>query len=279
MPETTPISTVHLIPDLDQLLMDLLRSLDQSDWELQTLAPEWKVKDIAAHLLDGNIRSLSVSKDRYQEGKADEILGYQELVTVLNKLNKDWVKAMRRVSPSMLLTLLEMTNKMYSEHLAGLLPFEKAVFPVAWAGESQSLNWFHIAREYTEKWHHQQQIRNAVGGISPLFEQRFFKPYLDTSLWPLSFFLHGVKAEEGDTFIIEVSGPGGGEWYMRYSSDAWSKSETAPSYAVTKIRVDDQVIWRIFSRQISDDELKNRVFITGKKEPAEAFLKMKAVMV
>jgi hypothetical protein len=47
--------------------------------------------------------------------------------------------------------------------LKELDPFAEAIFSVGWAGEEKSLNWFHIAREYTEKWHHQQQIRLAVG--------------------------------------------------------------------------------------------------------------------
>jgi hypothetical protein len=36
---------------------------------------------------------------------------------------------------------------------------------VAWAGEAESKNWFHVARDYSEKWHHQQQIREAVSQI------------------------------------------------------------------------------------------------------------------
>ena len=39
----------------------------------------------------------------------------------------------------------------------------RAIFSVAWAGESESENWFDVARDYTERWHHQQQIRDAVG--------------------------------------------------------------------------------------------------------------------
>ena len=41
-------------------------------------------------------------------------------------------------------------------------PHGPAVFPVAWADESKSENWFDIGREYTEWWHHQAQIRDAV---------------------------------------------------------------------------------------------------------------------
>lgn len=51
---------------LDQMLFDLLRSLTPEEWQAQTVAKRWKVKDVVAHLLDGNIRILSQLRDEYQ---------------------------------------------------------------------------------------------------------------------------------------------------------------------------------------------------------------------
>jgi uncharacterized protein (TIGR03083 family) len=274
-----PIATIQLFPALDALLIELLETLSPEDWQKQTLAPDWKVKDVAAHLLDGNIRSLSSSRDGYISEDSDPINTYQELVSYLNVLNRDWVSAMKRVSPQMLVAMLSTTNNLYREHLAQLDPFEKSIFPVAWAGEAESQNWFHIAREYTEKWHHQQQIRHALGGSSPLFSNLFFKPYLETSLRALPYQLKLYKAEIGDTFPLVVSGEGGGEWHLKYATDGWIFATEAPSYAVTKVHIDDQVIWRMFSKQISAEELKNRVMVSGNTALAELFLDMKAVMV
>jgi len=279
MSKPVPIPTVHLIPELDQLLIKLLQSLGVEDWAKQTPSPAWNVKDVVAHLLDGNVRSLSSSRDDYRDSHSPDSNGLQDVVKYLNTINHDWVKAMKRVSPAVLIALLEITNPSYSDHLKSLAPFEKAIFSVAWAGESESENWFHIAREYTEKWHHQQQIREAIGGASPLFEERFFKPYLDTSLRALPHYLQSANAEKGDTFSLFVTGPGGGEYHLIYEDGSWSFCENLPSYSVTKVHIDDQVIWRLFSRQISQEELTNRTSVFGKKEPAEAFLHMKAVMV
>lgn len=47
-----PIFTAHLFPKLEGMLIELLRSLAPDDWERQTVSPRWKVKDVAAHLLD-----------------------------------------------------------------------------------------------------------------------------------------------------------------------------------------------------------------------------------
>ncbi len=183
--------------------------LTPEDWEKQTLAPAWVVKDVVAHLLDGNIRSLSSSQDGYFPKDGNAIDSYSDLVKYLNQLNADWVTAMKRVSPQVLITLLDMTNKLYNDHLSQLDPFAKSIFPVAWAGESESQNWFHIAREYTEKWHHQQQIRETLGTVSPLFEKRFFRPFLDTSLRHITHHFRNLKGELGDTFSVIISGNDG----------------------------------------------------------------------
>ena len=56
------IETTHLFPVLDQKLIELLKSLSPEDWNKQTVAKLWTVRDIAAHLLDGNLRTLSLSR-------------------------------------------------------------------------------------------------------------------------------------------------------------------------------------------------------------------------
>lgn len=274
-----PVPTIHLFHPLDQLLIELLHSLSAEEWDLQTLAPAWKVKDVAAHLLAGNVRNLSISRDNFYDPSAAHISTYQDVVRYLNLINNDWVKAMQSVSPQMLITLLSITNSLYSDHLSKLDPFEKSVFPVAWAGDEESQNWFHIAREYTEKWHHQQQIRHAIGHASPLFSNTFFKPYLETSLRAVPYRFRNLHAEQGDTFSLIVSGEGGGEYHFIYQTDRWIAMAETPSYSVAKVHIDDQVIWRMLSNEISMDELKNRTTISGKKEIAEAFLGMTSVMV
>src|SRR5687768_2964606 len=99
-----PIDVVDLLPVLDRKLIELLKSLSQEEWAMQTIAKLWTVKDVAAHLLDGNIRILSMLRDEYQGEKAT-ISSQQDLIDYLNGLNADWVKAMKRVSPKMLILL------------------------------------------------------------------------------------------------------------------------------------------------------------------------------
>src|SRR5687768_6532762 len=100
-PSYIPIDVVDLLPILDKKLIDLLKDLTPADWYKQTIAKRWKVKDLTAHLLDGNIRGLSMLRDNYYGEQAD-VKTQQDLIDFLNRLNADWVTAMKRVSPDML---------------------------------------------------------------------------------------------------------------------------------------------------------------------------------
>lgn len=155
------VPTIHLIPKIDRLLVDLLSTLGDVQWKLPTLSPLWSIKDVVAHLIDGNLRSVSTSRDQYI-AEQPQFSNSNQLISYLNNLNATWVNAAKRLSPDVLVELLAFSNKIYCDHLEKLDPFGKAIFPVAWAGEHNSANWFHVAREYTEKWHHQQQVRSAV---------------------------------------------------------------------------------------------------------------------
>src|SRR6266404_439194 len=157
-----PILTAHLFPQLAAKLLELLRSLEPSDWDKQTVAPKWRVRHVAAHLLDTQLRKLSMVRDGYfSEAPASQ--AHVDVLTFVNRMNAEGVAVYSRLSPPMLISLFEPVAAEFCAHICSLKPFEPALFPVSWAGESESLNWFDIARELTEHWHHQQQIRSATG--------------------------------------------------------------------------------------------------------------------
>jgi hypothetical protein len=49
---SAPILCAHLLRRVDEKLLELLGSLEPSEWDLQTIGPFWRVRDVAAHLLD-----------------------------------------------------------------------------------------------------------------------------------------------------------------------------------------------------------------------------------
>ena len=99
-----PIYTAHLFPDLHAELMTLLHGLAPADGSRTTWAAPWTVKDVVAHLLDGQNRKLSICRDGLSPFPADaRALGTAILLRMLDGLNAEWVIAARRIGPKHLL--------------------------------------------------------------------------------------------------------------------------------------------------------------------------------
>lgn len=271
-----PIQTTHLFPVLDRLLIDLLKSLSPEDWDKPTLARLWKVKDVAAHLLDGNMRTIS-SQQHFTGETPSSINNYRELVDYLNELNATWVKAMKRVSPALLTELLEITGKQYSEYMASQDLFTPAIFSVAWAGEEQSINWFHIAREYTEKWHHQQQIREAVNKPGIMHRELFY-PFINTLMLGLPHTYRNVEAKENTVIEVIITGEAGGGWYLQKAIDQWLliSDNNKPADCVVKINPD--IAWKLFTKGITHHEALQNSSLHGDTWLGEKLFDMVAVM-
>ena len=140
-----------LFPELNTELLNLLYNLSAEEWTYKTTNPKWLVKDIVAHLLDTDLRRLSVQRDdRTPTGADEQFTDYQQLLNYLNHLNNIWIESARRLSPGVLMDLLTYTGSEIPKLYNSLNLNERAKFCVAWAGETVSNNWFDIAREYTE---------------------------------------------------------------------------------------------------------------------------------
>lgn len=278
MDRPVPVSTVELFPLLDEKLMELLRSMPLSGWEKQTTASQWKVKDIAAHLLDGNIRGISLLRDRHYGENPGTLDSYADLVAYLNRLNADWVRAMKRVSPALLTGLLETTGQEYIKVLRSLDPFGKAVFPVAWAGEEESANWFHIAREYTEKWHHQQQIRLAAGGEEELLTERLYLPFLNTCMYAMPHHYRAVIRPDGYSIQVFISEKAGFRWFLVRKEGRWQLTKAWKGPFHCTIHIDPKRAWRIFTKSISREEAEAATRTEGDHETGKIMLNMLSVM-
>src|SRR5258708_12940270 len=102
-----PILTAHLFPKLDGMLVELLRSLAPEDWEKQTVSPKWKVKDVAAHLLDTSLRGVSIGRDGYV-AESPRITSAADLAAFINPLNSQGLPLYPPLSPLVLITLFQL---------------------------------------------------------------------------------------------------------------------------------------------------------------------------
>jgi hypothetical protein len=80
---------------------------------------------------------------------------------------------------------------------------------VAWAGEAESTNLFDTAREYTERWHHDMQIRSPLGAqghAEALLEERLAVPRFGATK------CHAPLSLKGRTTFSQHSGARAQSW-------------------------------------------------------------------
>ncbi|MEO8125899.1 MAG: maleylpyruvate isomerase N-terminal domain-containing protein [Bryobacteraceae bacterium] len=274
-----PVPVVSLFPELHAKLMESLAGMDHADWTRPTACPGWSVRDLAAHLLDGDIRKLSGSRDGFRPPPpAVDLSDYQNLVAFLNDLNAQWVAVARRMSPRLLTEFLALTGPQVSALFASLDPQAPARIPVAWAGDTVSPNWFDIGREYTERWHHQQQIRDAAGQ-PPITSRKLLHPVLALFLRALPHTYRHVEAPPGTTITVRISGEARGDWSVLREGGRWSLFDGAPSSSAhAEVHLQQDTAWRLLTNAYKSGEAAALVECKGDAALASVFLRTAAVV-
>jgi uncharacterized protein (TIGR03083 family) len=271
-----PILCAHLLRRVDEKLIDLLRSLEPGEWDLQTIAPLWKVRDVAAHLLDTVLRKLSVVRD-YCHVEAVTIRSPQELIALVKRLNAEGVTVYRRLSPPVLIDMMKLACEQSACFHESLDPFAPAMFAVSWAGEERSLNWFDTARELTERWHHQQQIRlatNRPGIMTP----DLYHPVLDCFVRGLPHLYRDVDAPAGTVVQLEISGECGGQWLLSKGSTGWSFVKQSGGALTVQVKIPQELAWRVFTKGIDRDSARAKMEIEGDRNLGQKVLDLTAIV-
>ena len=268
MPLTPPAPryVADLFAPLHRELIALLRALTPEQWELPTVAGAWRVRDVAAHLLDGMLRKLS----RFSSSRP--LTSYEEIVAFLNELNATGVAYWQRVSPAVLTDLLERAGAQAATFVEQLDPHALALHGVAWAGEVQSANWMNTGRDYTEWWHHQMQIRDAVGAPL-LLTARWLAPLLDFSVRALPRAYASLDAAKGTAVSIYIDGE---PWTVVREGERWVLYQGAPESPTTTIRIDADTAWRVF---YNAQRGRAAAVVSGDATLAEPLFRTRSVMV
>lgn len=273
---TEPILCAPVIRLVDEHLIELLTSLDPAEWDLPTIAPQWTVRDVAAHLLDTALRKLSMGRDKCLV-ENPSVRTHQDVITLVNRLNREGVTVYRRLSPSVLTQLMQLACNQTADFYESLNPFDRAAIGVSWAGEMTSLVWFDNARELTERWHHQQQIRLAVNRPG-IMTPPLYHPVLDTFVRGLPHVYRNVAAPVGTALLIEIAGDCGGQWCLLRSDEKWSFSRNLPSHIASHITIPQTIAWRIFTKGVDFQSARDQVTIIGDNALAEHTLKLVAIV-
>lgn len=270
-----PIDTAPLFAELDARLLDLLRSLTDDEWSRPTIAGAWTVRDVTAHLLDTALRRLSFARDGWLPRA--EIRSEPDLVATINAANAEGVRALGRLSPQVLIALTEIATRELCDYLRSLDPMAPAPFPVSWAGEAASLNWFDIARELTERWHHQQQIRLAVGKPG-IMTPRLYHPVLDCFLRALPYAYRDVKVPSGSRVQVVITGDCGGVWTIERQAGGWRLDRSEGDPVLARVTIPQELAWRLFTKGLRGDDARRPISREGDGAVGDVVLRLVTIV-
>jgi uncharacterized protein (TIGR03083 family) len=267
------IETLSLFPELLEGLLGLLRGLAPDDWMRPTVAGSWTVKDVASHLLGGELGILSRRRDGWTPGLPPA--SYAELVALIDGLNRSWVEAAGRLSPALLVELIEHTGRQSCAWFASLDP-DAPGDSVDWAAPGPAPVWMELAREYTERWHHQQQIRDAVGQPG-LCGPRHLGPVLDAFVRGVPRALEAVDRPEGTTLRLTVDGDHVAAWCFRREAGCWRLYAGAGPTDAT-LTLPAEVAWRLFCKGVTPAVALSRGRLEGDDELCRAALRTVSIL-
>jgi uncharacterized protein (TIGR03083 family) len=219
-------------------LIALLASLGDADWVMPTEAGRWTVKDVALHLLDDDLGWLSRERDGDRSGLLDDSGDYRQFVAALGAKNQRWVDGASGLSRRVVQDLLEWSGSQIDQYYASL--DLRVPSRVSWAGPGSVPEWFDLARNLTERWVHQQQIRDAVR--MPGRHDRFLPDVLHTFVWAFPY-QYRPEAAPGTTVQVDL-GPLGGCWILTREPGRWVLDEGPARRPAATLRMAPSVAWR-----------------------------------
>jgi uncharacterized protein (TIGR03083 family) len=243
-----PFDVRPLLPAERTHLVTFLGQLTDEQWHAPTVNPGWSVHDVALHLLGndfGRVRESAGTPARRGE------LEFDALARMIEQSNEAWVRAARRISPTLVVDLLAFMGPRVDAALAAVDLASLGV-AVAWTGTGATPYWLDIAREYTERWVHHAQIRLALGREPPV-QRRWLHPVLDAFMRSLPRAYQTVEADEGARVEVEIAGGAGGRWTVQRGRDRWHLVAAADGEPTARVRIDQDTAWRLLSRTISVD--------------------------
>jgi Mycothiol maleylpyruvate isomerase N-terminal domain len=150
----------HLMRRERQELVALLGLLTPGQWHACAIGG-WNVHAVTLHLFRSDFCRLRSgwSGPRGESGVEPE---YSSLAETIEHENDEWVEASRQIPPTLMPDLLLVSGRRLDDSLADVDMDAQGV-PVAWIESGPAPIWLDVAREYTDRWVHHQQMRGAVG--------------------------------------------------------------------------------------------------------------------
>lgn len=257
----------------------LLRQLPAHAWDKPTVAGTWRVRDVVAHLVDVSLRRLSFHRDgQIPPAPPQPVLTERDFVTFINGQNRQWVEAAGRLSPRMLTDLFAFATSALADFAEAFPDDGLALFPVSWAGEAQSEGWFDLGREFTELWHHQAQVRDAVMALPPS-EPAWLHAVLQIALRGLPHAFRDTRGDPGQRLTIEITGPAGGVWTLKRGDSGWTPWSGQERGETARVTLSDDTAWRLLFNALPAERTDALVTRSGDAAVYTPLLRARSVIV
>ncbi len=239
-------------------LVSLLSLLTPDEWQAHAIG-SWNVHAVTLHLFRNDFGRLG-------EPWTGLDIDYSSLAEIIERGNDEWVEASRAIPPALMPDLLLLTGRRLDEYLANVDMDARGV-SVAWTGSGPSPVWLDIAREYTERWVHHQQIGDALGKVG-LKDSEWMHPVFETFMLALPRAYEPVQAPPGTGVRVVVSGPSGGTWCIRREETRWRLVAGSASVSA-EVHIPEELAWRLDVRMISLEEAITDIERRGTAELTE----------
>lgn len=264
-----PMDTRVLFGEERHDLLVVLGELTADEWAAPTPAAGWAVKDVALHLLDGDLGRLSRGRDGDVTGLLLVDGTAATLAAALAAKNQRWLDATRQLSSRVVQELLVYSTGQLDEWTAGadlLAPTR-----VSWASDAPVPGWLDLARELTETWVHHQQIRAATGRETSTTR---LPTVLRTFVWALPH-QYRAAAEPGTTVVVDLDV--GGRWHLvAGDTNRWTLEKGAATDPTAGLRFTADAAWRSFTGSAVP---RYGIVHTGSRELTEPVLDVRGIIV
>lgn len=228
--------------------MVLLRDLDPADWARPTVCPGWDVADLVAHVAGDDLGRLARGRDGVD---ARTPAPGEDLPAFLDRVNGEWVAATRHLGPRVLTDLVDWSGAQVATHWEAIDLGASA--DVSWAGVEGPVAWMDLARDYTEYWIHEQQVREATG--RPGSKPAEVATVVGVLARGLPFALRAVPGHDGDAVVVTAADLGS-SWAVEHRAGRWWVADPPPggpgtaggAHVVASVRAPGALLWRRWSR-------------------------------
>jgi hypothetical protein len=133
-------------------------------------------------------------------------------------------------------------------------------------------------REYTEIWHHQMQVRDAVGAPG-LLAGRWLLPLLDFSVRALPHAYDSREAADGASLALIVPGEERWAWTLVREGGRWELYRGETGRATATVIAEPGSAWRLLFNALPPERAREEITIRGDASLAEPLIRARSVMV